>query len=287
MMYIFKRTKDIEDFRRQSRKTGLNVGFVPTMGALHEGHLSLIRQSARNNHQTFCSIFVNPTQFNQTQDLEKYPRTPEKDLILLAKAGCTALFMPAVEEIYPPGLDTQLTIDLGGLDDRMEGRFRPGHFKGVVQVVKRLLDIVQPDRLYMGQKDYQQFCVVNRMIQTLKLPVDLIMGFTLRESDGLAMSSRNQRLSPEWRSKAPYLYKTLLEIAQNMEKEPFPALEKKAFAILEKLGFQPEYVEIADPETLQPLQHPKPDRTAVICAAAWAGEVRLIDNVLAPVSDSR
>ncbi len=286
-MYIFKRNIDFEGFRRETRASGLSAGFVPTMGALHEGHLSLIRQSAADNEQTFCSIFVNPTQFNQTSDLDKYPRTPEKDIVLLAKTGCTALYMPPVEEVYPQGLDTAPDIDLGGLDEKMEGQFRPGHFKGVVQVVKRLLDIVQPDRLYMGQKDYQQFCVVGRMIEILKLPVELVMGPTLREPDGLAMSSRNQRLTREWRSKAPFLYKTLLETAQNMETEPFPTLEKKAFASLEKQGFRPEYVEIADPETLQPLQHPKPDRTAVICAAAWAGEVRLIDNVIVPAGGSR
>ncbi len=280
-MYVFKTNRDFDEFRGRFRASGAQVGFVPTMGALHEGHLSLIRQSLGQNDLTVCSIFVNPTQFNQARDLEKYPRIPEKDIILLEKAGCQVLYMPAVGEIYPDGLDTAVTIDLQGLDERMEGRFRPGHFKGVMQVVKRLLDIVQPDRLYMGQKDFQQLCIVARMIGALRLPVTLIMGETLREPDGLAMSSRNLRLTAEWRAKAPLIHQVLQETARDVASLPASDLQKRALDKLAGAGFEPEYLEIADRTTLSPVDRPGPGEKAVICAAAWAGEVRLIDNVLA------
>ncbi len=171
------------------RKQGLTIGFVPTMGALHAGHLSLIRQSAKKNDIVVCSIFVNPTQFNNASDLAKYPRTLKKDGQLLESAGCHLLFAPSVDEIYPPGLDTEVKFSFKGLDKMMEGRFRPGHFKGMAQVVKRLLDLVQPHDLYMGQKDFQQFTIVAHMIKTLKLPIQLVVCPIMREAHGLAMSS--------------------------------------------------------------------------------------------------
>ena len=171
------------------RKQGLTIGFVPTMGALHAGHLSLIQQAAKKNDIVVCSIFVNPTQFNNASDLAKYPRTLKKDGQLLETAGCHLLFAPSVDEIYPPGLDTEVHFSFKGLDKMMEGRYRPGHFKGMAQVVKRLLDLVLPNDLYMGQKDFQQFTIVAHMIKTLKLPIRLVVCPIMREAHGLAMSS--------------------------------------------------------------------------------------------------
>lgn len=256
------------------------VGFVPTMGALHAGHLSLIQQSLAVNHFTICSIFVNPTQFNDAADLKKYPRTPARDIELLAASGCDVLFLPAVEEIYPKDLDPTVSVELGLLDRVLEGQFRPGHFAGVVQVVHRLLQLVQPDRLYMGQKDYQQFRIIREMIRQLELPVELVMVGIEREADGLARSSRNLHLSPEDRRIAPVIYQTLLKIKQYwMEKE---VEEWKSWGSrqLEKAGLKPEYFEIIDGHSLQPI-HAFGDADFVLtCTAAWAGEVRLIDNII-------
>ena len=194
-MFIFKKTEDLRNFLQQKNNVTHDVGFVPTMGALHEGHLSLIRMSKSSNSLCICSIFVNPTQFNQTADLQKYPRTTSKDISLLAKVGCDVLFLPDESEVYPSDLDTSVKIDMNGLDTVMEGEFRPGHFAGVMQVVKRLLDITQPTHLYMGQKDFQQFSIIKHMIKQLDMPVNLVMAPTVREENGLAKSSRNERLT--------------------------------------------------------------------------------------------
>ena len=195
-MYIFQKAADLRSHLKTIlRGRSSTIGFIPTMGALHEGHLALIRAAQANGCYTVCSIFVNPTQFNDPSDLEKYPRTPEKDAELLEKVGCDVIFMPEVEEIYPPGDIQDFELDFEGLDEVMEGVFRPGHFKGVAQVVKRLLDLVQPDGLYMGQKDFQQVAIVRHLIRVTRFPVELVVVPTVREHDGLAMSSRNIRLS--------------------------------------------------------------------------------------------
>ncbi len=279
-MYLFKKVSDLQHYLKNAVNSAQNLGFIPTMGALHEGHLSLIRLAKETNALTVCSIFVNPTQFNEQNDLARYPRTPGKDIQLLEKVGCDVLFLPEVEEVYPAGLDTKLQLDLGGLDQLMEGLFRPGHFVGVAEVVKRLLDIVQPDQLFMGQKDFQQFTIVKQMIDQLGLPMELVMGPTVREEDGLAMSSRNLRLTEEQRQLAPKIYQTLVATREWLEEMLPTEVKAKAMQTLEVPGLKPEYFEIVDRETLQPIDNWAGQKTAVACTAVWAGEVRLIDNFL-------
>ncbi len=279
-MYLFKNAPALRQYLARFRTKNRRIGFVPTMGALHAGHLSLIRQSLDATQCTVCSIFVNPTQFNEASDLLKYPRTPARDLEMLHKVGCHAVFMPPVEEIYPEGMDTGVNIDFDSLSQPMEGRFRPGHFEGVAQVVKRLLDIVEPSLLFMGQKDYQQFLVVRHMLETLSIPTEAIMSPTVREKDGLAMSSRNQRLSAEQRAQAPAIYRSLKKAARLMKKHTPRQVAEKAIAELQESGLKPEYFEIVNGRTLQPVETFKATGPIVACVAAWAGEVRLIDNIV-------
>jgi pantoate--beta-alanine ligase len=281
-MYLYKQVTDIQAHLQAERASYQTIGFVPTMGALHEGHISLINTSLAENQLTVCSIFVNPTQFNQAEDLEKYPRMPALDIARLADAGCHMVFLPEVEAIYPPGLETRIDIDLNGLDQVMEGAHRPGHFAGVVQVVNRLLDIVKPHRLYMGQKDYQQLCIIRRMLEVQQSPVELVMVPTVREADGLAMSSRNMRLSPEERAQAPAIYKILQDLRQAALKKGanFTALTQEAFDALVAAGFRPEYVNIVHGSSLQPLSGLPDTGSVVACVAAWLGEIRLIDNLV-------
>jgi pantoate--beta-alanine ligase len=261
------------------RLLGRSIGFVPTMGALHQGHLDLIRASLDRNCYTVCSIFVNPTQFNDPKDLEKYPRTLSSDSEMLLKAGCDLLFAPDVAEIYPKVPDSTPSFDMIGMDRVMEGKFRPGHFDGVVQVVYRLLDLVKPDHLFMGLKDYQQQAIIGRMILALNLPVFLVSVETTREEDGLAMSSRNARLTPEWRQKAPIIFETLQAVKTDvLAGKNISRIEAFYFSKLTELGFRMEYLEICNPLTLQPISHFR-DK-AVVCIALWAGDVRLIDNIL-------
>ncbi len=279
-MFIFKKTEDLRAFLEKNNSYHRNVGFVPTMGALHEGHLSLIRMSKASNSLSICSIFVNPTQFNQVADLDKYPRTISTDIALLTKVGCDVLFLPDVQEIYPPKLDTKVDIPLNGLETLMEGEFRPGHFAGVIQVVKRLLDITQPANLYMGQKDFQQYSIIQHMINTLNLPVNLVMAPTIREQNGLAKSSRNERLSAEQKEKASVIYQSLVEAKEQLSTQSIDEIEKWALAKMNIPGFKPEYFEIVDGQTLQPVKSLSDSSMIVACTAVWAGEVRLIDNFI-------
>jgi pantoate--beta-alanine ligase len=276
-MFVFKTRSDLQAYLQSRREQGSEIGFTPTMGALHEGHLSLIQLSKRENDCSVCSIFVNPTQFNDPKDLEKYPRTPGKDLALLDSVGTDVVFMPLVEEIYPPDLDTSLHLELGQLDQVLEGEFRPGHFKGMAQVVKRLLDLVGPDSLYMGQKDFQQITIVGAMIRQLNLPVRLVRGDTLREADGLAMSSRNVRLSAENRAKAPVIYQTLQWAKNTLGSMGIQDIEAAALQRLNIPDFRPEYFRIVRTDNLQSGQ--KGDGL-VACVACWSGDVRLIDNLI-------
>lgn len=263
------------------KSEGKSVGFVPTMGALHEGHIALIKMAMRENDIVVCSIYVNPTQFNDPKDLEKYPRTPEKDIDMLTDAGNPILFYPPNEEIYPAGLNTEISISFNGLDERMEGEFRPGHFKGVAQVVKRLLELVTPDRLYMGQKDFQQFTIIQFMIKTLKLPVQLRIAKTKREPHGLAMSSRNARLSASTRAKANIIYKTLLACKRRLNKEKLKDVQAYALNRLAKTeDFVPEYFEFINGYTLLPAKSVRHTKYLVACTAVWADGVRLIDNMI-------
>lgn len=280
-MYLFRRVSDLQAFLKTERVNNRAVGFVPTMGALHQGHLSLIRTSLTKNEITVASIFVNPTQFNDPNDLKKYPRTPGKDLEKLASVGCDVVFLPEVEDIYPAGMDTDLVVDLAGLDSKMEGAQRPGHFDGVAQVVHRFLQIVKPQHLYMGQKDYQQQLIIRRMIEVLDLPVKLRTVATEREADGLAMSSRNVRLEPTIRTRAVLLYQTLQAAKAQLNKgEKVSDIEAWALKTLSQPGFRPEYFSIVDGKTLASINQDSMPQLIVACTAVWAGEVRLIDNMI-------
>lgn len=279
-MLLFKKVTDLQLYLQQSQGKGSSVAFVPTMGALHQGHLALIRQAQANYDLVVCSIFVNPTQFNDENDLEKYPRTLENDIDLLEGIGTNVLFYPSVHEVYPENLDTKLKIDLGLLDQVMEGVFRPGHFEGMAQVVKRLLDIVRPQALYMGQKDFQQFTIVQHMLQQLRMPVELVISPIIREEDQLAMSSRNRRLTNDIRKRATILFKTLDQARRDMGKYNPNDLKERALEQLTIPDFRPEYFEIVDGYTLQPIKKWDEHNYVVACTAVWAGEVRLIDNMI-------
>ncbi len=251
------------------------------MGALHAGHMSLIKEGKKSNDLMVCSIFVNPIQFNNPADLVKYPRDLEKDKRLLEEAACDVLFAPSAEEMYPQGRTGELNIDLGRLDKVMEGAHRPGHFKGVAIVVKKLFDIAHPTNAYFGLKDYQQVAVVKHLVKALKLPVNIVACPTIREPDGLAMSSRNALLSAEERKIAPMISRVLFAANEKAATEPVIKIvswAKKEFASEHKM--QLEYFEIADAETLQPVAEIR--RQAVACAAVKLGTVRLIDNVIIP-----
>ncbi|MFT7449704.1 MAG: pantoate--beta-alanine ligase [Patescibacteria group bacterium] len=282
-MILFKKEKDLKAFfkRKKSEEPNCTFGFVPTMGALHHGHLSLIKRSLSENSDTVCSIFVNPTQFNEKTDLDKYPRTIENDMALLEAAGNSILFWPVASEVYPPGLKTKLSISFEGLENVMEGYFRPGHFDGMAQVVKRLLDMVEPDRLYMGQKDFQQVAIVRNMIEQLSIPIELVMCPIIREKDGLAMSSRNVRLPKKHRIQVPVLHKTLKAVARKIKKQKdIQTLKEWATKQLSLPDIKLEYFEIADGRTLQSILAVNESDYIVACLAVWIGEVRLIDNMV-------
>ena len=280
-MITFTRSQDLNDYLDQHRKNQLRIGFTPTMGALHEGHFSLVQRSINENDLSICSIFVNPTQFNEKSDLDKYPRTVESDQKGLEAVGCDILYLPDVEDVYPEGSDYELDLDLEGLDSTMEGAKRPGHFEGVVQVVKRLLDITQCDRLYMGQKDFQQFTIINHMIEKMSIPVELVVCATVRDEDGLAMSSRNRRLTPEHRKRASIIYRVLMQAKEWLEIGRSPIeISTKAMEYLSIPGFSPEYFDLIDGKSLHKAQNIEDTALIVACTAVWAGEVRLIDNMI-------
>jgi len=254
-----------------------HTGFVPTMGALHQGHISLIQLAKQQNDVVICSIFVNPTQFNDPKDLEKYPRPIADDIQKLEAAGCDILFNPPVSEIYDT--DEKWHLNIGQLEFLLEGEFRPGHYQGVTQVVYKLLSIVKPATLYMGQKDYQQFMVVSRMVELLSIPVKMVMCPIEREPFGLAMSSRNIHLSADERQHALVLYKTLNWLKANFNGANIFQLEQDAMAMLQaEPGVEPEYIEIADGKTLLPAD--ETSEIIVALTAAKVGKTRLIDNMI-------
>lgn len=256
------------------------VGFVPTMGALHSGHLSLIAQSKQEAGFTVCSIFINPTQFNDPKDFEKYPVTIKADIELLLKAGTDVLFLPSVQEIYPNESVDAEQYKLGFLETVLEGKYRPGHFQGVCQVMHRLLTIVNADHLYMGQKDYQQCMVVSHLIQTKNIATKMHIAPTLREADGLAMSSRNMRLNQEQRIVASAIFQTLTQMKAEVKPGPLQELKKRATVFLESKGFRVDYTELAHADTLALLNDWNGSDPVVAVIAAYLGEVRLIDNLV-------
>ncbi len=280
-MHVFTTAAALRAHAETQRRAGRRLGLVPTMGALHAGHLALVQRAAADNDEVIATVFVNPTQFNNPDDLRHYPRQPEADAALLAPAGCTALFLPTVEEIYPQ--PAALRFDFGPLERVMEGAHRPGHFNGVATVVSKLFHLARPHRAYFGQKDAQQVAVVRQLITDLSFDIELVACPTLREADGLAMSSRNARLSPEARAAAPLLHQVLQAAAAQVRQGVVPAQVQAAAlaALAANAAFTPEYFEVADGQTLQPLVGYAAGRPVLLCVAAWLGGVRLIDNVVA------
>ncbi len=289
MLIRFRKRTDFENYRSLRLPAKARLGFVPTMGALHQGHLALIQRALDECDLVACSIFVNPTQFNQAQDLRHYPRTEEKDLQQLLEVGCQLLFLPTVEEIYPEGPDRASNpFSFGELESVMEGAHRPGHFAGVAQVVSRLLQIVRPHALYMGQKDYQQTLIVRSMLRQMQTEVELVVCPTVREQDGLALSSRNLRLKPEQRKLAPQIYGHLQAARLAFLENPmaFRQIEEQQLQKLSRLpDFRPEYFCFARAHDLKllaelPPEQLPPPREVVLCTAVWVGPVRLIDNLM-------
>ncbi|HRK27212.1 MAG TPA: pantoate--beta-alanine ligase [Chitinophagales bacterium] len=281
-MYIFRTITPLQQFVTQQKESGKRIGFVPTMGALHQGHISLLGYCGEQTEVSVCSIFVNPTQFNVKEDFEKYPRTIEADILLLEQHGCHVLFLPDVTEIYPLGAAPEPVYDFGLLDKVMEGSHRPGHFNGVAQVVNRLLQIVQPNALFMGQKDYQQVKIIDSLLKQTNSLVQLVMCPTLREPDGLAMSSRNVRLTPHNREQAFHIYQALLIAALSLSANQTPAkAQQTALQYLTQHLPQAviEYLEIVNAYTLQKPDSVPVNTPLVICVALWLGNVRLIDNL--------
>ncbi|MDE3253606.1 MAG: pantoate--beta-alanine ligase, partial [Bacteroidota bacterium] len=236
-MILYKKATEIRQILSEKSVSGQTIGFVPTMGALHEGHLELIKHSKLNNNITISSIFVNPTQFNDPKDFEKYPVTLDQDLYLLEKAGCDLVFLPSVSEIYPLGTQLTHSYELGYLETTLEGKYRPGHFQGVCQVVHRLLDIVQPDTLYLGQKDYQQSLVIEKLITQLPYPIRIHVVPTFRDASGLALSSRNLRLTEPQKMAATGLYRSLVFLKENLAPGDLQPLLTRAKTLITEAGF--------------------------------------------------
>jgi len=261
------------------RQQGKRIGFVPTMGALHEGHISLIKTSTKENDKTVVSIFVNPAQFNDPEDLKRYPRNLEKDIKLLETTCCDVVFIPEVEEIYPE--PCKLTFDFCYLETIMEGAKRPGHFKGVGQVLSILFEAIQPDRAYFGQKDFQQIAVVKALLNQLSMNMEIISCPTVREEDGLAMSSRNSLLQEEHRKNAPHIYRTLQHAVRLASTMDVDALKQWVIDEINANTFlKTEYFEIVDEITLRPVKTWENNNKKVGCIAVYAGQIRLIDNVI-------
>jgi pantoate--beta-alanine ligase len=274
---IFTTRKSLAAHLQQLCNTGKSIGFVPTLGALHQGHLSLIARAQQLSDKVVCSIFVNPTQFNDPKDLEKYPRPIASDIEKLEQAGCDMLFNPEVDEMYAG--NEQWHLDIGELEQLLEGKFRPGHYQGVTQVVFKLFEIVKPDVAFFGQKDYQQFLVIKKMVELLQLPVKLVMCPIIREAGGLAMSSRNIHLSPAERQHALVLSKTLNWLKENFDRTKIPLLAEDGAAMINaEPGVQLEYFEIRDGNNLH--QADESSKNIVALVAARVGNTRLIDNVI-------
>ncbi len=278
-MQLVTSVDELREILQSLRDKQLTVGFVPTMGALHEGHLTLVQRSVRENDFSVVSVFVNPTQFNNKSDLEKYPRNLTRDAELLQKVGCSLVFAPEVAAMYTPDeLSNPFEFDFAGLDQVMEGRFRPGHFNGVVQVVSKLFNLVQPTRAYFGEKDFQQLAIIRRMNSVLKMGVEIVACPIVREPSGLAMSSRNERLTSQQREIASGISKVLFECRTFVPgKSPFEVKSWVESRINSIEGLRLEYFEIANITTLQTAE--SWDEPTVGCIAVFCGDVRLIDVI--------
>lgn len=279
-MTLFKTTAPLQNHLQKLRDKNLKIGFVPTMGALHKGHLLLMKECRKKCDIVVCSIFVNPTQFNDKKDFEKYPVTIEQDIYLLETNKIDILFLPPVDEVYKDGLQQLQHFNLDYLENILEGEYRPGHFQGVCNVVYLLLKCVQPDIIFLGRKDYQQYLVLKKMMQQFYADIQIEAVQIQREKSGLAMSSRNMRLSEDGKTKAASVCKNLKLIKKEILYKGFAELKQKAADDLVKNGFEKiDYIELRDAETLLPLNE-KNHKKLIVLAAAFIQEVRLIDNIL-------
>jgi len=277
---IFKTKAALKAFLKPLKASGKKIALVPTMGALHNGHISLIKLAQQNADIIICSIFVNPTQFTDPKDLEKYPRPIEHDLAMLQEAGCNGVFMPDVAEMYPAGADEKWHIDLGNAEFLLEGAFRKGHYQGVTQIVKKLFDAVEPDVAMFGQKDFQQVLMIKNMLAHFNLPITIITCPIIREEDGLAMSSRNIHLTPEDRKHSLVLSQSLQFVIDHFDEYTLAELETKAKAFYEGIdGVALDYFTVANGDTLEPAKT-KAENNLVALVAAKVGSTRLIDNMI-------
>ncbi len=277
-MLTYTSRKEISEKTEQLRGEGKSIGFVPTMGALHRGHLSLIERANNETDILVVSVFVNPLQFNNTGDLTSYPRDLQADKKILETVGCDIIFVPDEKEMYPK--PTTEKYNFGTLETVMEGTFRPGHFNGVAIVVKRLFDIINPHRAYFGEKDYQQLTIIRKLVETEKIAVEIVSCPTLREDDGLALSSRNANLTTEQRKEASFIFQTL-QLAKKRKNHICPAhLRQLIINIFDaNKNFKLEYFEIVDDKTLQPIMAWESSKGMIAFVAVWLGKVRLIDNI--------
>ena len=278
-MNIFKTKKEIKSYLTAQNQQNKTIGFIPTMGALHKGHLSLIQEAKKKNDLVVVSIFINPTQFNNTSDFAKYPKTIENDTQLLNRVFCDVLFLPSADEIYNNNITSE-KFDFEGLEDQMEGKFRQGHFDGVATVVKAFFEIINPDIAYFGQKDFQQLQIIKKMVKKYHLNTKIKGCPIFREADGLAMSSRNVRLSKEHRTAAPFIYKTLKEVRDKFNvKNATKATEWVENEFKKNTFLELEYFTIADEKTLESAESNESDKKYRAFIAVFAGEIRLIDNI--------
>lgn len=278
-MKIVTKSAELKQLVREHKAAGRTIGFVPTMGALHRGHLSLVKKAGESTDVVVVSIFVNPNQFNNPDDLKNYPRTIDEDTLLLNNTACEILYHPEVNEVYPD-IDTR-EFDFGALDKVMEGEFRPGHFNGVAQVVSRFFELVQPDKAFFGEKDFQQLAIVKAMTKMLAYPIDIVSGEIIREDDGLALSSRNVRLSEAQRQEATLISRTLFESKQLVKTKNIKEVANFVVENINKSALlNVEYFNIVDGNTLQPVDNWSQSDYIVGCIAVFADKVRLIDNLI-------
>lgn len=277
-MQIFNSVNSIQTWLKTQVENDKSIGFIPTMGALHQGHISLINQSTKDNDITVCSVFVNPTQFNNPEDLKKYPRNIEADIELLKSANCDAVFFPEVADMYPEGEKSE-KFNFGGLENQMEGKFRPGHFDGVATIVSKFFEIIEPNKAYFGEKDFQQLRIIQELVKQKGYPLEIVPMPIAREENGLALSSRNMRLTPKFKKEAPEIYRLLSQIPEwkkELSLKETIIKFKKAFL---ETTLELEYVLICDETTLKPISEWEDSNNIRVFIAAYAGEIRLIDNL--------
>ena len=278
-MYLIESLPEIKQLSQQLRQAGQTIGFVPTMGALHAGHLQLLQTARADNDVVCCSIFVNPIQFNNTEDYQRYPRVVAEDVRILEEIRCDYLFLPAAADMYPKPLG--LSFHFGDLETVMEGAFRPGHFSGVATVVSKLFHLVSPHKAYFGQKDLQQYAIIRQLVRDLNFNLDLVCHPIIRENDGLAMSSRNRRLSEPERQEAVQLYRALTLAQEWLQTKSVAEVKAAVAAYLQDYKHvRLEYFEVADASSLQPLATPDSSHGIALCIAAYLGSIRLIDNII-------